>query len=473
MPKTNVCSEVTIVNIRLAVRQVVADFCASPERTIESIVNAQFDNFVEPIQRLVATHLECIYEQLQCSIFSPSNEPPLFESVLRFLSEHNDESERDIIQRFEKDIVSLRGQKRDEWQKFGYPSLMSVNPASATVNVPRLENLTNGHSSRDNASDKHRKSAKCVQNSNLFPLSKSTSNTSSTSNDSSLSSSNSPLQLIQASESSRQELVFSERKSSIISSRNTTERSLQHMRSNRNVNMNGEILTEIRNAGDDAPPVVLEEGFIPSVPSIEEAVIHPTLANVKSKVPNSLCSSLRSDDDKVTVRFVPAKIPMIDASVSTDSVFMNNQTVEKIEVGVNTVIEMLSNTADGSSSSNTASDSSAGQLPRRLFHTVLQRPSLRIVSLRPDGSIVPADNSTSRHSPNVREWTPAVSEGNAEKTFLPSGKVCNMASESNLSHSEYNGMGRLGNIVSASASRPDPFEEDLNTLASISPLPHS
>lgn len=43
MPRTNVCSEVTIANIRLAVRQVVADFCASPERTIENIVNGQFE----------------------------------------------------------------------------------------------------------------------------------------------------------------------------------------------------------------------------------------------------------------------------------------------------------------------------------------------------------------------------------------------------------------------------------------------
>lgn len=43
MPRTDVCSEVTVSNVRLAVRQVVADFCASPERTVESIVNAQFE----------------------------------------------------------------------------------------------------------------------------------------------------------------------------------------------------------------------------------------------------------------------------------------------------------------------------------------------------------------------------------------------------------------------------------------------
>ncbi|EJW74237.1 hypothetical protein WUBG_14855, partial [Wuchereria bancrofti] len=100
MPKTNVCSEVTISNIRLAVRQAVADFCANPERTVESIVNAKFENFVEPIQRLIAARLERIYGHLQYCILSPSNEPPSFESVLRFLSEHNDESEKDIVQRF-------------------------------------------------------------------------------------------------------------------------------------------------------------------------------------------------------------------------------------------------------------------------------------------------------------------------------------------------------------------------------------
>lgn len=37
------CSEVTVANIRLAVRQAVADFCASPERSIENIVNGRFE----------------------------------------------------------------------------------------------------------------------------------------------------------------------------------------------------------------------------------------------------------------------------------------------------------------------------------------------------------------------------------------------------------------------------------------------
>ncbi|VBB26510.1 unnamed protein product [Acanthocheilonema viteae] len=67
MPRTNVCSEITIANIRLSIRQVVAEFCASPERTIERIVNGQLENMVEPIQRLVAAHLERIYEQLQAN----------------------------------------------------------------------------------------------------------------------------------------------------------------------------------------------------------------------------------------------------------------------------------------------------------------------------------------------------------------------------------------------------------------------
>lgn len=60
---------------------------------------------------------------------------------------------------------------------------------------------------------------------------------------------------------------------------------------------------------------------------------------------------------------------MTDVAVSTDSMFV----VEKVEVGVNTIIEIASNMADGSSSSNTASDNSAGQLPKRLFDTILQR----------------------------------------------------------------------------------------------------
>lgn len=93
----------------------------------------------------------------------------------------------------------------------------------------------------------------------------------------------------------------------------------------------------------------------------------------KSRTPTSLCSSLRSDDDKVTVQYIPPKVSTADAAVSTDPIFMDNQSVEKIEVGVNTIIEMGSNIADGSSSSNTTSDNSAGQLPKRLFDTVLQR----------------------------------------------------------------------------------------------------
>ncbi|VDO38905.1 unnamed protein product [Onchocerca flexuosa] len=104
MPKINVCSELTALNIRLAVRQAVADFCANPEETVESIVNAEFENLVEPVQRLVAARLEHIYEQLKYSILSPSNEPPPFGSVLRFLSEHIDESEKHIVQRFENTV---------------------------------------------------------------------------------------------------------------------------------------------------------------------------------------------------------------------------------------------------------------------------------------------------------------------------------------------------------------------------------
>lgn len=73
------------------------------------------------------------------------------------------------------------------------------------------------------------------------------------------------------------------------------------------------------------------------------------------------------------MQYIPPKVSTADAAVSTDPIFMDNQSVEKIEVGVNTIIEMGSNIADGSSSSNTTSDNSAGQLPKRLFDTVLQR----------------------------------------------------------------------------------------------------
>ncbi|VBB26511.1 unnamed protein product [Acanthocheilonema viteae] len=407
----------------------------------------------------------------QCIILSPSNEPPALESVLRFLSEHNDESERDIVQRFEKG-VSTQGYMHDEWQKFRASSLMSINPAPVTVDIPRLENLMNSDSSRDSISNKHQKSTKNMQNSNLFPVLKSTCSTmSSTSNDSSLSSGGSLLLAVQNNESSREKPILSERKSSAISSRNVTERSSQYMKSNRDANVNDEILVEIRKTADDSLPVVLEKEFIPSVPSLEEATVYP-LTNVKKNIPASLCSSLRSDDDKVTVRYMPAKISTTDVAVSTDPVFMDHQLVEKIEVGVNTIAEMASNTADGSSSSNTASDNSAGQLPKRLFDTVLQRPSLRIVSLRPDGSIVPTGNSSLRCSPSVREWTPVTSGGNSEKSLIALGEIREMASESNLNHSEYNGM-RKSDSVAASASGLDPFEEDLNTLANISPLPHS
>lgn len=46
MRRTKVCSDLTISNIRLAVRQVVVDFCANPERMVENIVNAQFEYVV-------------------------------------------------------------------------------------------------------------------------------------------------------------------------------------------------------------------------------------------------------------------------------------------------------------------------------------------------------------------------------------------------------------------------------------------
>ncbi|KAM3720694.1 Beta-ketoacyl-[acyl-carrier-protein] synthase III [Dirofilaria immitis] len=463
MPKANVCSELTVLNIRLAVRQIVADFCANRERTVESIVNARFENLVEPIQQLVAARLGHIYEQLQYSVLSPSDEPPSFGSVLRFLSERIDESEREIVQRFGKDNISSRGHVYKERKKFTRSPLVPVDPASPVVDIPHLENLTSDRS-RNRKSDKRRKSAKKMQNSNSFPFSKNVPSTSSTSSSYSLSSDDSLLQPIQERESSRHELDSSERKTSNISSCSFTERSSQYMKSSRKKDVNEEVLLETS--------VILEQEFVPSVPSVEEATTYPSSTNIKSKTPISLCSSLRSDDDKVTVRYIPAKVSTIDAAVSTDPAFMDNQPVEKIEVGVNTIIEMGSNTTDGSSSSNTASDNSAGQLPKRLFDTVLQRPSLRIISLRPDGSIVPKDSSVSRNIPSVREWIPVAGEDKAEKSISASdAEVCDMTSESDLSRSEHNGKERFES-VSASASRPDPFEEDLNTLANISPLPH-
>lgn len=167
---------------------------------------------------------------------------------------------------------------------------------------------------------------------------------------------------------------------------------------------------------------------------------------------------------------------------------MDYHSVEKVEVGVNTIVEIGSNMADGSSSSNTTSDS-VGQLPKRLFDTVLQRlmflfwvfdnkhfvwndfhwhdeffnqrfrkmycfkwkswffcrPSLRIVSLRPDGSIVLTANSASQRFPSVREWTPvSVEEDVGEAIPTPEAKVCSVASELDLSHPGDNGVGKLG-----------------------------
>lgn len=73
------------------------------------------------------------------------------------------------------------------------------------------------------------------------------------------------------------------------------------------------------------------------------------------------------------------------------------------------------------------------------------------MSLRPDGSIVPTDNAASRHFPSVREWTPVASEGDAEKSVLASeAEVCDMAYESDLSHSGHNGVERLSNKFSLS-----------------------
>lgn len=78
------------------------------------------------------------------------------------------------------------------------------------------------------------------------------------------------------------------------------------------------------------------------------------------------------------------------------------------------------------------------------------RPSLKIVSLRPDGSIVPRDNSALQHFPSVKEWIPATSEGNTEKSVLSSGEICDIDSRSDVSQSEHNGMDRLGNIFFSS-----------------------
>ncbi|VDN41433.1 unnamed protein product [Gongylonema pulchrum] len=117
------------------------------------------------------------------------------------------------------------------------------------------------------------------------------------------------------------------------------------------------------------------------------------------------------------------------------------QPAKGVDVGVNTILEM--GVAEGSSSSNTTSDNSAGQLPKRLFDTVLLRPSLTIVSLRPDGSIVPGSMSASRRLPSVHEWSPKSDEEVAEQS------------------------------ISAATSRPDRSEDDSNTLANISPIPHA
>lgn len=53
------------------------------------------------------------------------------------------------------------------------------------------------------------------------------------------------------------------------------------MKSDRDANLNDEILVEIRKTANNTLPVVLEKEFIPSVPSAEkEATIYLTLANV-------------------------------------------------------------------------------------------------------------------------------------------------------------------------------------------------
>lgn len=65
---------------------------------------------------------------------------------------------------------------------------------------------------RESTSEKRRKSAKNVQNSNSSLVSKSTSTASSTSSNSFLLFGDSPLQSVQESERNKQELILSERK---------------------------------------------------------------------------------------------------------------------------------------------------------------------------------------------------------------------------------------------------------------------
>ncbi|VDK51943.1 unnamed protein product [Gongylonema pulchrum] len=144
------------------------------------------------------------------------------------------------------------------------------------------------------------------------------------------------------------------------------------------------------------------------------------------------------------------------------------QPAKGVDVGVNTILEM--GVAEGSSSSNTTSDNSAGQLPKRLFDTVLLRPSLTIVSLRPDGSIVPGSMSASRRLPSVHEWSPKSEEEVAERSVISSND--NDVNPVVPNNTEDNEEERLESI-SAATSRPDRSEDDSNTLANISPIPHA
>ncbi|VDN08287.1 unnamed protein product [Thelazia callipaeda] len=423
------CSELAAMNTKLSVRRVVGNLCANPQQTVEKIVNGEYENSEEPIEQLVSARLKQIYQQLLTTVLSPSDEPPFSESALKFLNGFGNRSEKYIISSFSKQHESKK-ESRSLTSAAGFLHSPSVNTISCSegISINSLPEITDDEGRQNSV-----KVGKKYSSPSRTSFSSTTSKYSlkSTSTNSSMSSHSAN----ESKSNGKLRKISYRRKSNMNVSNYLIDKSTQHQEKVDD----HEVMVEI---GKAVSSMLLVEGFIESVPPLD------TITNAKK--PMSSCLSQQSDEDKETVKLSPSKILKVDAAVSTDIVVDVNRTSEKVNVGVNTS-EITNKMTDGSSSSNTLSDNSVGQLPKRLFDTVLQRSSLRIVSMLPDGSIVPtSSNSVFRRKPSVQEWIVEDNEDNVQESSTSERKL------------------ESGTI---STSQPDLFEEDLNTLDNISPLP--
>ncbi|VDN56702.1 unnamed protein product [Dracunculus medinensis] len=463
MHQNGLPSDISIINIRLAVRQIVAEIFSKPSMILKNISqpkNFSDDSAVGQIRWMIHLHLKHIYDRLEvrAEIVSRDNCVPSPSSIFQYLSIKDDETSNEIVQRFENRCISARAKKLDA----------STSLSLRTVNVPRLD--TRRLSSNSLSSELNNVKIICQENSDHCEYQKNEEQSSSDqvwstspSNSSVISKfiSNSNVEndqsVMQSDEISEKIATcfldsFSHRSQRNVINESTVDHSMQSLKNE---------ITKL--AREVIPSVLSETNIIPSSFVDHDSFTGESIENKKAPIIPSNHSTQRSDDDKATFRYIPSKVVTAEIGIVTDSLDIVEKFETTVDIGVNTTIcGVTTHLTDGSSSTNTFSDISTGQVPKSLVDAILQKPSVNVITIRPDGSVVIKDQQKPK-TPLICEWEPyshnLVIDSSSLPLNVPLGEKSNIADDEE----------EIEWVSAAVSSHHTASEED--TLAQVSPLP--